>query len=93
MLATGVTRTRWALSHVLIAIAGTVVLLTLAGLAAGLVHGLRAHDLGGQLPRVLGAALVQLPATWVIAGVVLALFGTLRGWRSPAGGRWAAASC
>ena len=29
----------------------------------------------GQLPRLLGAALAQVPAAWVLAGVTLALFG------------------
>jgi ABC-2 type transport system permease protein len=34
-------------------------------------------DLAGQVPRVLGAALAQLPAVWVLAGVAVALFGLL----------------
>ncbi|HEV3398430.1 MAG TPA: ABC transporter permease, partial [Actinomycetes bacterium] len=38
-------------------------------------HGLRSGDLGGELPRVLGGALVQLPAVWVMAAVGAALFG------------------
>ena len=75
LLATRVGRIRWAMSHVTLAVAGTVVLLTAAGLAAGLVHGLRVHDVGRQLPRVLGAALVQLPAAWVLAGIAVLLFG------------------
>jgi ABC-2 type transport system permease protein len=57
------------------AVIGSVVLLVLAGFSAGLVHGLRVHDVGHQLPRVLGAALVQLPAAFVLAGVALLLFG------------------
>jgi ABC-2 type transport system permease protein len=45
------------------------------GLLAGLAHGLRAGDVGGQVARVLGAALVQLPAVWVMAAIGAALFG------------------
>jgi ABC-2 type transport system permease protein len=30
-----------------------------------------------QVPRTVGAALVQLPAVWVLAGVAVALFGLL----------------
>jgi ABC-2 type transport system permease protein len=47
------------------------------GLLAGLAHDLRAGDLGGELPAVLGSALVQLPAVWVMAGIAAALFGLL----------------
>ncbi len=31
--------------------------------------------MGTQLPRVLGAAAVQLPAVWVLAAITIALFG------------------
>jgi ABC-2 type transport system permease protein len=46
-----------------------------AGLAAGLAYGLRLGDVGAQVPRLLGAALAQVPAAWLIAGVAVALFG------------------
>jgi ABC-2 type transport system permease protein len=75
VLATPVGRIRWACSHVLFAVAGSIVILAAAGVGAGLAHGLRSHDVGGQLPRVLGAALVQVPATWVVTGAALLLFG------------------
>ena len=75
LLATRVGRIRWALSHVVFAFGGSAVLLAVAGLAAGVVHGSRTHDLGHQVPRVLGGALVELPAVWVLAGATLVFFG------------------
>ena len=75
VLATPVTRLQWAASHLLFAFGGTVVVLGALGLAAGLAHGLRTGDLGGQLPRLLGGALVIVPAAWVVAGLCVALFG------------------
>jgi ABC-2 type transport system permease protein len=75
VLATRVGRTRWALSHLAFAAAGPAVLLAAAGLAAGLTHGLRTGDVGTHLPQLLGDALVQLPAVWVLAGITVALFG------------------
>jgi ABC-2 type transport system permease protein len=75
VLATTASRVGWAGSHLLVAAAGAAVVLTAGGLVAGLTHGLRAGDVGGELPRVLGAALVQLPAVWVMAAVGAALFG------------------
>ncbi|MBO2461062.1 ABC transporter permease [Actinomadura violacea] len=77
VLATAVGRTRWALAGLAVTIAGTVVLLAVTGLAIGLVHGARSHDLAGQIPRQLGAALVQLPAVWVLAAVTALIFGVL----------------
>jgi len=44
----------------------------------GLSFVLRAAgDVGQEMARVLGAALVQLPAVWVLVGVAVALFGVL----------------
>jgi ABC-2 type transport system permease protein len=87
VLATTVSRIGWAGSHLLVAAVGSAVLLATGGLVAGVAHGLRAGDLGGELPRVLGGALVQLPAVWVMAGIGAALFGLLP--RLVVGGTWA----
>jgi ABC-2 type transport system permease protein len=75
VLATATPRTGWAGGHLVVAAAGSAVVLAVGGLLAGLAHGLRSGDLGGELPRVLGGALVQLPAVWVMAAVGAALFG------------------
>jgi ABC-2 type transport system permease protein len=75
LLATTVGRTGFALSHYTVALAGSAVLMVCAGVAGGITHGLRTTGVGEQLPRVLGAALVQVPAIWVIAGLALALYG------------------
>ncbi|SDP12528.1 ABC transporter permease [Lentzea jiangxiensis] len=75
VLATPVSRWGWVASHAVFALVGGAVVLASAGLGLGLVHGLQIDDLGAVLPRMLGAALVQLPAAWVLAGVALLLFG------------------
>ena len=75
VLATAVSRIRWAAGHLAVAAVGTAVLLVAVGLGIGLAHGLRTHDVGTQLPRLLGAALVALPAAWVLLGLTTALFG------------------
>ncbi|HEY4724678.1 MAG TPA: ABC transporter permease, partial [Actinomycetota bacterium] len=75
VLATTASRTGWAGSHLLVAAGGAAVVLATGGALAGLAHGLRAGDVGGQLARVLGGALVQLPAVWVMAAIGVALFG------------------
>ncbi|HEX7305235.1 ABC transporter permease [Lentzea sp.] len=75
LLATPVSRWGWAASHAVFALVGGAVVLAFAGLGLGLVYGLQIGDVGGELPKLLGAALVQLPAAWVVAGVALLLFG------------------
>ncbi len=46
ILATGTSRTRWALSHAVVAFGGATVLLGAAGLAAGLAHAAQTSDAG-----------------------------------------------
>jgi ABC-2 type transport system permease protein len=70
VLAASVSRVRWATSHFVFAALGPAVALAAAALAAGLVHGDRDDVL-----RLLAAALVQLPAVWVLVAIALALFG------------------
>ncbi|HEV2633703.1 MAG TPA: ABC transporter permease [Actinocrinis sp.] len=75
VLAGAVTRTRWLLSHLLIAAAGSAALLVAAGVGAGLGDGLRVHDVPGTLRTLIGAALAQWPAVLVVAGLAVLLFG------------------
>ncbi len=79
LLATAAGRIRWGLSHVAVAVFGAAVLLAVAGLAAGLGYGLRTGSAGPQAARMIGAAMAQLPASLVIAGVAVALVGLLPG--------------
>lgn len=77
LLATPIGRVRWAATHVVAALAGTAVVLAAGGLGAGLAHGLRTHDVSGQLPRLLGGALAQWPAVALVAAIAAALFGVV----------------
>jgi ABC-2 type transport system permease protein len=75
VLATAVSRLRWASSHLIFSILGPTAALATAGLTAGLTHGLNTGHVGRELPRVLGGAMVQLPAVWVLAAIAVGLFG------------------
>jgi putative exporter of polyketide antibiotics len=77
ILATAVSRVRWAASYLATVVLGTAVVLLAAGVTTGLAHGLLAGNVAGELPRVLAGALVQLPAVWVLAGLATAVFGLL----------------
>jgi ABC-2 type transport system permease protein len=84
ILATGTSRISWALSHFVIAILGSTVILAVTGLAAGLMYGGRVGNLG-RAGGVIAGALVQLPAVWVLVGIVMLAFGlaprlTVAGW-------------
>jgi putative exporter of polyketide antibiotics len=86
ILVTATSRVRWAGSHLVVALAGTAVMLAAGGLAAGLGYGLRAGDPGPQVPRLLGAAMAQLPAALAVAAAAVLLFGFLPRWST--GGAW-----
>ncbi|HEX2782508.1 MAG TPA: hypothetical protein VHN36_02910 [Ilumatobacteraceae bacterium] len=76
LLATPVSRRRWAMSHLLVACGGCVVLLTLAGLAVGLSYGLVGGGVG-VVPGLLADALAYVPAMWLMVGITFALIGLL----------------
>lgn len=86
VLTGAVGRMRWALSHLVFALLGPIVLLVVSGVLGGLAYGIAAHDVSGKLPRVLGAALIQLPAVWLFAGAAVLLFGVLPRWATVAWG-------
>lgn len=85
LLAAATGRLRWALSHLVVAVVGAAVLLAVGGVAAGLGYGLAASgsgagagvSAGGEVVRMLGAGVAQLPATCVIIGVAVLAFGLL----------------
>ncbi len=86
LLATATSRVGWGLSHIAVAVAGTAVLLAVAGVAAGLGYGLRTGSAGPEVARLLGAAMVQLPASLAVAGAAVVLFGLAP--RASVAGAW-----
>jgi ABC-2 type transport system permease protein len=85
VLAASVGRVRLGASHLLVAAAGMVAVLVLGGLGMGLGYGLASSTLSTQLPRLLGASLVQIPASLLIGAFAMAFVGLLPRW-STAGG-------
>ena len=69
LLATAAGRISWAFGHLAFAVLGPVVLLAVTGWATAAAYG------GGQVGRLVPAALAQLPAVWVLAGIAAALIG------------------
>ncbi|MGH3980070.1 MAG: ABC transporter permease, partial [Pseudonocardiaceae bacterium] len=74
LLAAAVSRHRWAGSHLAVALLGSGAVLAAGGLGMGLSFGVITGD-AGEVPRLLGAALVGVPAVWVLVGFAVALFG------------------
>jgi ABC-2 type transport system permease protein len=77
VLATAVSRWRWAGAHLACALLGVAVIMVAGGVGMALGHGLRIGDLGGQLPKLIEASLLQVPAAWVLGGLAFALAGLL----------------
>jgi ABC-2 type transport system permease protein len=76
VLATATSRWAWLGSHLTVALVGSVVVLVAAGFGEGLAYGLSISD-AGQIPRLIGVALVYLPAVWLVVGLAVLGFGWL----------------
>jgi ABC-2 type transport system permease protein len=75
VLATPTPRLKWVWSHLAFALIVPVLLMSLAGGAAGLIYGAIVDDVPSWLSSLLGSSLLQVPAIWVVAGVVMVLYG------------------
>src|SRR5664280_323900 len=76
VLATAVSRRRFAVSHLGPALVGPLVLMALTGVAAGVPYAVISGN-GGQVWRVLASAVLFVPAMWVLVGAAMALIGLL----------------
>lgn len=74
ILASATGRTRWASSHLLVALLGAVAGMVLSGLGLGLSYAAVSGD-SEQVGRMVVASLAPLPAVAVLAGVALLLYG------------------
>lgn len=92
VLAASVTRTRWVLGHLVHVMAGSCLLVAAAGIAVGLVHGLRTSTVASSTAKVIGGGAPQLPAVFVLAGVAVFLFGFAPRWVAAAWAVLAAAA-
>ena len=79
VLATAVSRPHWMAAHVACAMLGTAAVLAVNGLANGLAYAAAAGS-AEKVPGLLGATMVQLPATLALAGFVVAAIGLLPKW-------------
>jgi ABC-2 type transport system permease protein len=76
VLATATSRWAWLGSHLTVALVGSALVLVAAGLGHGLAYGMSISD-AGQIPRLIGVALVYLPAVWLVVALAVAGFGWL----------------
>ena len=91
VVASGVSRLRFLASHLLVAGAGSIGLLTLYGAAQGLAYGLTGAGVFEQSIRFAAAGLAQTPAVLVLGGITVAAVGILPAWsRALAWGAYAA---
>ena len=74
LLATALSRARWAASHLVVALVGSAVIMVVAGLGMGVTYAIAAGD-AGQVARLTGAAAAFVPALWVVVGLTFALVG------------------
>lgn len=83
LLATATGRHRWLASHVVLAALGTVAVLTVAGLVAGVTYAAASGQWSTAVGDLTAAAVVQIPAALALGGFVVAVFGLLPRWAGP----------
>jgi ABC-2 type transport system permease protein len=74
ILATRISRRRWAASLLTITVAGTVVVILAAGLGLGIAYAAVSGD-PAEVPRLAAAALVTVPGVLVLIGFTALVFG------------------
>jgi ABC-2 type transport system permease protein len=79
VLATRVSRDRFAWSHFAIAFGGTVLVLALIGVAFGVTAAAVTSEFEAVRQSIVGA-LVFVPAVWVLVGLTAALIGAVPRW-------------
>jgi polyether ionophore transport system permease protein len=77
VLSTAVSRVRWATSHLAIALLGTIAVLAVGGAVLGLMQVLVRGDAVSMIVRVLGGALLHVPAAWLLGGLAMLLIGAV----------------
>ena len=82
VLSTGLSRDRWFAGHLIFSLGGSALLLVIAGIAAGIVHGANIGDLGAGFRIGLETMTVQIPAVLVVGGITAALIGWVPRWAS-----------
>lgn len=76
VLATALPRRSWLLGHLAVTVAGSVLVVALAGVGMGLGYGLVTGD-GGNVLRFAGATLAMLPGVLVLAALARLLHGAV----------------
>ena len=76
VLATATSRLRWLAGHLSVALAGSALTLVAFGLGEGAAYGMTVSD-AGQVLRLIGVALIYLPAVWLIIAVTVLVIGWL----------------
>jgi ABC-2 type transport system permease protein len=74
ILATPVSRRRWASGHLVVAFTGSLVVMMVAGLSVGISDAAVTGDVA-VVRTAFGAALAYTPAVWVLVGLTVALIG------------------
>jgi ABC-2 type transport system permease protein len=85
LLASPVSRLRWGGGNLLVALGGTAVVLVAGGIGVGLAFGIATSNVSTQLPSLIGAGLVQLPAAAAVAAVAAAAIGLAPRWSAAVG--------
>ncbi|MFC5447701.1 ABC transporter permease [Paenibacillus aestuarii] len=76
LLASTVSRVRWAASHLLYTFAGTALIIAAMGIGAGITLSAVTHN-SSEVVHVVCASLAKIPAVWVVAALAVFVYGLI----------------
>ncbi len=79
-LSTAITRTSWASGHLLTGYIGSALVVLAGGLGIGLVYAGSIGQVSTSVGHAAGAALITVPAVWVVLGVTVMALGITPHW-------------
>ncbi|MBO0811598.1 MAG: hypothetical protein J2P23_06085 [Microlunatus sp.] len=80
VLATATSRSRWFGATVIVAFGGVLWLLLLSGVFLWIGYGAAGAPAGAHTGKIIPAALVWVPAAWLLVAIAAALFALRRSW-------------
>ena len=74
LLTNSVSRSQWVISNLIFGVLGPALIMIIFSLSLGLTYDI-GGSLSNDLPRIIVATLVYLPAVWILTGITMLLFG------------------
>ncbi len=77
LLTNSVSRSKWAISNLVFAVLGPALVMIIFSMTLGLSYASGSGNIFHDLPRIVAASMIYLPAVWILTGITMLLFGLI----------------